>query len=446
MIVRVVSLVVFLVVVAGALLVHFRQQSMVSGEPPGGAANTNDIPRPPAKGPYAKAVVDGVLVHDFGTMEQGQHGEHVFTIRNEGQAPLRMVARDAKEDHSCQCTLGKLGKSGLQPGESTSVTLTWEIKAPVTQFQHWAKVRTNDPDNLEMMFRVQGLVGKRLAVKPGTDINVGTLTEGKPTIQTVTVYSEVQDSFQITKLELSSPRMQVESRPLDADELRNLNRDPAAERMQAEMKATADLKNRAEKANKEAGIKTPADQNASAEIPDLAGKAPEPKCGYELKVLFLSGFPIGRFHETLSIQTDVQQVPAMTVSFGGHRNGPVDILLATPGTAWSSEQALLRLGRFPAKEGKKVKLIVIISKGEQELQITDAKFDPPTMKYQITKDDKFVGAGRDKFDLVLEVPPSDTPLTLGAQNPGSIVLQTNHPNANAIKMDLEFTSFLPPRR
>ena len=69
MIVRVVSLVVFLVVVAGALLVHFRQQSMVPSEKSRfEAANTDDIPRPPEKGPYAKAVVDGVLTHDFGTM------------------------------------------------------------------------------------------------------------------------------------------------------------------------------------------------------------------------------------------------------------------------------------------------------------------------------------------------------------------------------------------
>ena len=71
MIFRVVSLVVFLVFVAGALLVHFRQQDMVSGEPDrGGVVKTDDIPRPPAKGPYAKAVVDGVLVHDFAGLLQ----------------------------------------------------------------------------------------------------------------------------------------------------------------------------------------------------------------------------------------------------------------------------------------------------------------------------------------------------------------------------------------
>src|SRR5262245_16795046 len=95
-----------------------------------------------------------------------------------------------------------------------------------------------------MMFRVQGLVGKRLAVKPGTDINVGRILDGKPTIQTITIYSDVQESFQLKMLELSSPHMKVESRPLDADELLLLNSDPSAEKARAEMEEHSKTKAR----------------------------------------------------------------------------------------------------------------------------------------------------------------------------------------------------------
>ena len=113
---RAIAIVVFLVVVSGGLLVHFRQQSIT------GATSTNvpveGIPVPPPTGPYGKFVVVGESVHDFGVMELHQKGSHEFKIRNDGPGPLKMVAR--KEDHTCQCTLGSLGSEGLKPGEETT--------------------------------------------------------------------------------------------------------------------------------------------------------------------------------------------------------------------------------------------------------------------------------------------------------------------------------------
>ena len=94
--VRVVALFLFLGIVGTGLSVHFRKQQVVT---PGEVANreSGDIPVPPKHGPFAKAVVTGEPLFDFGVMEQGQKGEHQFVIRNEGEAPLQLVAR--MDDH-----------------------------------------------------------------------------------------------------------------------------------------------------------------------------------------------------------------------------------------------------------------------------------------------------------------------------------------------------------
>ena len=83
-----------------------------------------DIPVPAKTPPHPKAVFESTE-HNFGMMHQGQKGEYTFIVSNDGEAPLRMVAR--QEDTTCQCTVGKVGKKGIAPGESSEVTLNWEI-------------------------------------------------------------------------------------------------------------------------------------------------------------------------------------------------------------------------------------------------------------------------------------------------------------------------------
>ena len=430
-------------VVAGGLLVHFRQQSLVSPDKKSSAEEdtASEIPTPAKQGPFPKMVVQGALTHDFGTMELGGEGEHTFTIRNEGQAPLAMVAR--KEDHTCQCTLGTLGKSGLQPGEETTITMKWGIKNPLTQFTHSAKVRTNDPENTTAIFRVQGLVGLRLVVTPEGDIPINSLLEGQPTVRKLAIHSELLDSFEITKLQLSNPElMEAKSRPLTEEEVKQLSQpDPAAvaaAAMARKQMAEASGQPGTENLDVHAGHDHAKDQPKEEE--SIAGKKPPAKCGYEIEVSFLPGFAVGKLRESLVIHTNVKERPDVRVNFGGFRTGPVQIL-PTAGVIWSAEEALLKLGRFPASEGKKLRLMIFVTKGDQDFKIEEATIDPPVLKYELVKDAKFKGAGREKFDLLLEVPAGAAPVSLGAQNRGLIKFVTNLPNAKEIKLEIEMASF-----
>lgn len=439
---RAVAVVVFLVVVSGGLAVHFRQQSLTDAKHSG--AVPADAPVPSKNGPHPKFTVVGETVHNFGIMEFLQKGEHEFKIRNDGQAPLQMVA--LARDQTCSCTLGSLGQEGLKPGEETTVKLSWTIKMPVTLFEHSAKIRTNDPKNLVTTFRVRGLVGKRLLVKPSNELNVGVLSEKEPTERTLFLYSEVVDKFEITKYEPSNPLIKVTAQPMNAEQLHNLMHDPNEAPTRA---LTEQLSPEVVKAAASGEHKDHAGPPHEPGMDDLASKKPEAKSGYELKIMFESGFPIGKLRERLGIFTDIPSGPQpdaeigtqILVTFTGNRSGPVQILGGTPGTLWAPEESMLRLGRFSAKEGKKARLIVFVKKFDQELEISEAKLNPPFLKYEIHKNKNFNGTGRDQYELTLEVPGGNVPLSIGggARN-GSIVLETNHPDAKTIKIDLEFTS------
>jgi hypothetical protein len=436
-------LAIFLVIVACSLLAFFGKTTTPDTQ----VTTGSDIPIPAEHGPYPKAVaVDGTL-YDFGIMEQGQKGEHVFKLRNEGEAPLKI----SPGNHSCQCTLGIIGKNGLEPGEETTLTISWDIKTAVARFEQFAKFHTNDPLNRELVFNVRGSVGRKLVFKPAAEIALGLLPEGKPAERLLTLHSEILESFNIERIETSTPLIVVETRPLTLDELSILSQSPSGEDrhlpneldIPAAKMLAAKTPEQIKAEHLEPMIEKLKQSEADAkqrEAAELANKPPPAKCGYELKVHFRSGLPIGKFRETITIYTNVDSAEVMTASFQGTRSGPVEFL-APPGVAWSPEECVLRFKRFRAADGTKARLMVFVNKFDQEFAITEAQMDPPTVRYQLVRDKNFKGPGRDKFDLLLEVPPGETPITLGGQNPGQILLHTNHPDASIIKMNLEFTSF-----
>lgn len=453
--IRVAAIVVFLVLTGGGLAMHFRQQTVTEHDPDAKPADVSDIPVPPKSGPYGQFVVVGDTVHNFGVMEHMQSGSHEFKVRNDGQAPLKMVA--LKKDQTCQCTLGSLGQDGLKPGEETVVKLSWTIKNPSTLFEHSAAIRTDDPKNPITTFRVRGLVGKRLAVKPSNEINLGTLSEKDPTERSVFVYSETVDAFKITKFEPTNPKLIiVAATPMTAEQLKLASHDPEAEHTREMLeKLTAEPPN----GGKDPGSTDPAHEHPP--VNDLIGKTPEARCGYELKVTFHPGFSVGQVREGLLVYTDIPKAakgddhvhegapveasadPLMNIgiAFTGNRSGPIQIL-AAPGALWSAEHSILSLGRFPAKVGAKAKLLAFVKKSDQEMVITEATMDPPHLKYEFRKDENFVAPGRDKYEIVIEVPAGGLPLSLGGgDRAGTVTLQTNHPEAKTIKFDLHFTSF-----
>ena len=109
-----------------------------------------------------RAELVGDTLHDFGVMAPGDEGEHTFTIRNSGEDTLSLEIGAT----TCKCTLGSLGKDSLEPGEETSITLSWTVKTNKAAFAQSAEVRTNDPAKLILKLEVVGQVVREIAWVP----------------------------------------------------------------------------------------------------------------------------------------------------------------------------------------------------------------------------------------------------------------------------------------
>ncbi len=110
-------------------------------------------------------VVNGE-VYDFGSMERGVTRRHAFIIKNTGTQPLELMLLRT----SCKCTLSKVGKEVLPPGEVTEITLEWSTKdvpRNETNFNQIAEIQTNDPRKPVLELIVKGEISSKYRVYPG---------------------------------------------------------------------------------------------------------------------------------------------------------------------------------------------------------------------------------------------------------------------------------------
>lgn len=82
------------------------------------AENTVDID---AKGP---AIEFKDLVHDYGTIMQGDNGTCEFSFKNTGTEPL--ILQNVRS--SCGCTIPSWPKEAIAPGESNSIVVKYDTR------------------------------------------------------------------------------------------------------------------------------------------------------------------------------------------------------------------------------------------------------------------------------------------------------------------------------
>ncbi len=122
----------------------------------------------PAKGEKKEGPRVTVLngeTYDFGKMERGVTRSHTFLVKNTGTKPLELVLQRT----TCKCTLSKVGKNLVAPGEVTEITLEWSTKdvdKNEMSFSQLAEVETNDPDRPIIELRVRGEITSKYRIFP----------------------------------------------------------------------------------------------------------------------------------------------------------------------------------------------------------------------------------------------------------------------------------------
>ena len=130
---------------------------------------------PPAAGePQPRVVVDEPNF-DFGTMKTEQEGTHKFRIKNAGKGILNLKVGEPP----CSCTVGKLAKTALSPGETAELTVNWSTGPRYWKDRRFVvPVHTNDPNKFRVELTVKGTVISTYHFEPQT-FSLSGLTSGE---------------------------------------------------------------------------------------------------------------------------------------------------------------------------------------------------------------------------------------------------------------------------
>jgi hypothetical protein len=162
---------------------------------PAPAAKPAPAPAPkPAHGP--KLVIDR-LAHDYGVVRQTEQHETTFTLTNAGDAPLHPIARG-----ECSCVHAKLSRSEVPPGETATLTVTFETYRFVGPMTKSLRVRSDDPDAAEVPLQLKIDISAGVVLQPQNFFFNMVLTGTKPTSTIEVKWKEgVGDPFRIVGVE-----------------------------------------------------------------------------------------------------------------------------------------------------------------------------------------------------------------------------------------------------
>lgn len=165
-----------------------------------------------------KIEVVGGREYHFGVMQRDAESSHQFVVKNVGTAPLEMVVTGS----TCKCTVGKLEKESLAPGESTVVNLEWSAKTNTGTFSQSATLRTNDPTAGELQLVVRGDVVDVVAVEPQS-WNIGDVQASEPIALKTTLYNHTDQPIEIVDARWAdeafdaASTVDFQSRPIDPE-------------------------------------------------------------------------------------------------------------------------------------------------------------------------------------------------------------------------------------
>lgn len=315
--------------------------------------------------------------HSFGTMDVGEHGEHWFTIRNEGPGPLEL----RQGATSCSCTLSDLEGDRVPPGGLARVRLRWTPPKPAELFAQGATIHTNDPQKSSLYFSVVGEVRTHLGASPETVV-FSSVPVGEQATGRFVVYSQAWDSFEV-EARCPHPQVSVEMQP-------------------AEEAALARL---------------------------------ESKCGYVVQLTLAPGLKPGLFHTEVKLAaTSKTFEPAreLTVQVTGQIAPSVWLEGAN-----LVESNVLDLGTVPVGQGKKRSLALFVRGKEAEVKIGGVQVRPDALKVNVGPRER-ISEKLARYRIEVEIPKGAPTMACVGGLAGEIRFTTDHPEAPEMRLKVDF--------
>ena len=135
-------------------------------------------------------------VKDYGTVPKGDKLEWAFLVKNTGDADLQIIA--AKP--GCGCTVADFDKV-IKPGSTGKVTAHVDTTAFAGPIAKSVTLETNDPNTPTAQLTIHAIVKPYVEAYPAGFLRFN-LLQGDADSQTVTIYSEEDDPFEIKSIEV----------------------------------------------------------------------------------------------------------------------------------------------------------------------------------------------------------------------------------------------------
>jgi hypothetical protein len=328
------------------------------------------------KGPQPKVQIVGAPIYDFGTMSQMKKNSHVWEVKNVGEADLQMWM----EESTCSCTIGKLAllpesaakerpRVHVKPQETTPVELEWDTKQfPSSSYSQAVTIGTNDPAMPKFKLTIKGLVYPPVQIYPPEMITMNAINNEEVARAAIAVYSMDMPTMKITKTSTGRPKLFVTKQtPLTKSDREQLH---------------------------------------------------IPGGGYRVDVEVQPGLPLGRFSDTLVIETDHPSQKELKVSIRGFATGPISVVPERLGMTVSGTSGGTHSLNVLVRGGNEVNFTVE-QKPRDDLLVTIARNEDPKQK------------GR--YRLTVAVPPGTPPGHIDRD----IIIKTDHPRASEIKISVD---------
>lgn len=148
-------------------------------------------------------------VKDFGTVAKGEKLTWTFSIKNTGTADLEILAARP----ACGCTVADFDKV-IKPGQTGKIVSnvdTTGFNGPIAKS---VTLETNDPAAPAAQVTISAIVKPYVDVHPAGYVRYN-LLQGDVEAQSVTIYSEESEPFEIVRVETPQEWIKVDYKKLD---------------------------------------------------------------------------------------------------------------------------------------------------------------------------------------------------------------------------------------
>jgi hypothetical protein len=334
-----------------------------------------------------KVLVDAPI-HDFGAVERDTKATHVFKITNLGNAPLEL---EAGETTCTRCTITKLEKTHVAPGETADVKVEYLTTQSQPRFRQHATILTNDPEHPTVDLTIVGIVTSRYRVVPDNLVLSKVSANESKTVE-IQIYGFVSEEVGLEKYEFT------DQKSADHFELTTLP--------------------------------MPRDQLA---IPDA-------RSGLRVLVTLKPGLPLGPIRQTIRLELKMPGYatnPVVEVPM----EGTVDSDISIAGRGWNADAGRLLIGEVKSGDGAHRDLLLLLRGPHgRDVEIKPVKVEPSWLKVTLGEPTELT-SGVSQRTLTIEIPPGTPPANhLGGPQGKSaqVILETTHPLVKQIVLYVQF--------